>query len=79
MGMFDWILAPKIKCPKCSEILDGFQSKDGPCELEQLEYEKVENFYTSCQSCGSWISFKKKEVDELDPIPNYTMTHREKF
>ena len=54
MGMFDWINY-EAPCPKCGEILNGWQSKDGACLLEQLEPSDVMNFYQSCPKCESWV------------------------
>jgi hypothetical protein len=34
MGMFDWFKPdPPIQCPQCSRPVEGFQGKDGPCNL----------------------------------------------
>ena len=58
MGMYDSINL-EMNCPKCGgEYLD-FQSKDGDCSLSTLEPYEVEEFYTGCDDCGSWITFKR--------------------
>ena len=58
MGMFDWVKYDEGKCPKCGEALSGWQSKDGPCVLAELEPWQVDNFYTSCDNCGQWVNAK---------------------
>ena len=68
MGMFDDIKF-EINCPKCGERVTGFQSKDGPCRLLTLEYWEVDNFYSSCNKCGAWIDFTRKEIPPRQPIP----------
>ena len=59
MGMFDQVEVPPAynKCPFCDAELSDWQSKDGPCELKLLQYYEVDQFYTSCDSCSSWIQY----------------------
>lgn len=73
MGMFDWVDF-KMRCPRCGEEVDGFQSKDGPLTLalvnvgtqratedhytcEVGDEFTIENYYASCDECGTWIEF----------------------
>lgn len=63
MGMFDYIKL-EVKCPKCKAKVDGFQSKDGGCFLDTLDYWEVDNFYSSCNKCGTWIEY------DLHPATN---------
>ena len=72
MGMFDWINF-EMKCPVCGNEVKGFQSKRAVCELEDLEFWQVDNFYSSCEKCGAWIEFdlkvetrKKFTLDDYD-------------
>ena len=55
MGMFDYIKF-EAPCPKCGNIMDDFQSKDGPCNLETLEPWQVDHFYASCNKCKAWVT-----------------------
>lgn len=48
------------KCPHCGNIIDDFQSKDGPCAMFMLDYWDVKNFYSSCNKCGTSIEYTKK-------------------
>lgn len=42
MGMFDDVINDgNIICPGCSNELEGLQSKDGECELQELTIEEV--------------------------------------
>ena len=61
--MFDWVNY-EMKCPKCKTKIDGFQSKDGECCLSMLEVGDVANFYSSCDTCNTWIEFQldKKNI-----------------
>lgn len=65
MGMFDSIVPSEehVPCPKCGAHLSGFQSKDGPCELKELKPYEVDNFYTGCSECGTWVEFDKVDLD----------------
>ena len=56
MGMFDYVNYECI-CPECGSDVIGFQSKDGECYLNHLNPLSVDNFYTSCDGCDSWIEF----------------------
>lgn len=60
MGMFDYIKL-EIKCPICEKKVSGFQSKDGTCLMNELEFWEVNNFYSSCSYCSSWIEFNIKQ------------------
>lgn len=73
MGMFDWIHFD-IKCPNCGKVVDSFQSKDGNCKMELLEYWEVDNFYAMCD-CGNWIEYtlKNKYHRSYLPIEAYDM------
>ena len=60
MGMFDWINI-KLPCPKCGREIEGFQSKDGECLLDCLEFWKVDNFYSHCDYCGTIVDYTLNE------------------
>lgn len=65
MGMFDHIDF-SCPCPFCEKEVSGFQSKDGPCQLETLKPWEVTNFYAGCRHCKSWIEFIR---DSSEPLP----------
>jgi len=53
--MFDNIKY-EADCPECgTRVIVGWQSKDGPCDLETLRPEQVRGFYTSCPKCKAWL------------------------
>jgi len=54
--MFDYIKF-ETKCPNCKTKVDDFQSKDGACMLSELNFWEVDNFYTSCNKCETWIEY----------------------
>ncbi len=58
MGMFDYVHF-EMNCPECGAIVNGFQSKDGDCDLEFIEPDGLDSFYSYCNSCKSWIEFNK--------------------
>lgn len=58
MGMFDTVLVP---CPKCGEEME-FQSKSGPCQLEEYKLGAVPaeilagaSIHTETCSCGARV------------------------
>ena len=59
MGMFDYVNF-ECDCPKCGERVTGFQSKDRDCELGRLEISEVDNFYTKCEGCHTWVEFQRR-------------------
>jgi transcription elongation factor Elf1 len=71
MGMFDYINY-EMNCPQCGEKVNGFQSKDGPCALETLDFRQVNNFYASCDNCGHWIEFNFVNITTRN-IDDYEM------
>ena len=75
MGMFDNIKF-KTKCPNCGNEVDDFQSKDGGCNLNTLNYWDVDNFYSSCDKCGTWIEYTLNKKRPKIPIKNYIRTMR---
>jgi hypothetical protein len=59
MGMFDDIIGHEEPCPRCGATVKGWQSKSGPCELRELHFSMVWNFYTNCDKCGLWIEYDR--------------------
>ena len=55
MGMFDNV-EYVCDCPNCGGLVQGFQSKDGPCEMKVLKPADVGYMYTSCENCQTWIA-----------------------
>lgn len=81
MGMFDYVSAPIIKCRKCGSELAAhtWQSKDGPCELKELPFWQVRNFYQMCHNevggkkCGEWHEYVLREPALPRPIEDYDL------
>lgn len=73
MSMFDHINF-EIECPTCEKMVTDFQSKDSRRTLYRLDYWEVDNFYSSCDYCGTWIEFNRKTPRPYMPIENYVMT-----
>jgi hypothetical protein len=76
MGMFDYVKF-SCKCPNCGEEISGFQSKDSSCLMDEIEFNQVDNFYTSCGKCGAWIEFFLKERPKYT-IKDYECMFRER-
>jgi len=56
MGMFDNIKF-RMACPVCGRTMSNFQSKGGDCLMNMLSPKDVENFYSSCDTCNTWVEF----------------------
>lgn len=76
MGMYDGVRTPDIECPVCGELVAGFQSKDGRCMLSEVNYWEVNNFYTHCPICGTWIEFYRRTSHQEIPLNDYEMMFR---
>ena len=72
MGMYDYV-DYTMPCPTCGNKVDGFQSKDGECLLSKLGIGEVDNFYTFCRTCGTWIEFNRK-IKRISDISDFEMT-----
>ena len=72
MGMFDSIKDFKVKCPNCGVVVGNFQSKDGECMLNLVDYWTVNHFYSSCGNCNTWIEYTLKRPRGKIPIKDYT-------
>ncbi len=72
MGIFDYINF-EMPCPKCGNMIDGFQSKDRDCSLSTYNFWQVNHFHALCASCGKWIEVNRK--NHVVPITDYEMTH----
>jgi len=76
MGMFD-IIDYECKCPVCDNTVTGFQSKDGECLLLHLIPEEVDNFYSGCDVCKTWITFSRIKIK--NNIKNKYKTRKTRF
>ena len=80
MGMFDWIkVEPEQFCRECEAPLSGWQSKDGDCILETLNYWEVDCFYTCCDECHAWHEFSLKYPRDHHPLSDYELKVRERL
>lgn len=69
MGMYDFVRVPAAlcKCSSCGGTLKNWQSKDRECQLGEVQWWEVDNFYTHCDNCGNWVEYFRKEPS---PIPD---------
>lgn len=67
MGMFNYVNF-EMQCPKCSEAVRGFQTKDGDGSMNLVEIEAVMTMYSTCE-CGRWIELSRvlPPVDAVIP------------
>ena len=75
--MFDWIKF-KCKCPKCKKEMNDFQSKDGECLMNKLDWRMVDNFYAICSNCETWVEFNYKgSLKKKRKLGDYQMIMKE--
>ena len=60
MGIYDDVKF-EMECPNCKNKVNDFQSKDGACRMHTLDFWEVNNFYSSCPHCNTWIEFTIKQ------------------
>ena len=81
MGMFDYI-EHSYTCD-CGNVVDDFQSKDGPCQLLTLTPLQVNNFYSNCDKCHTRLNFSRytalsdTEIPEFGRMEDYRLERRE--
>ena len=63
MGMYDEINVD-IKCPKCGANDVTWQSKNYMCNLDTIDPDKVQEFYTHCDKCDTFITYRRGEKKE---------------
>jgi len=79
MGMYDKItVPPETACIECGYPISGFQSKDGPCLLKTLDYTQVDQFYSSCDNCGHWNEYIRKEPLPRVPFSDFEIVPKRK-
>ena len=66
MGCFDWVNF-EMDCPKCGELVDGFQSKSAECNLGTVDPTAVANMYSCCPKCKNWIELAREPIPPVEP------------
>jgi rubrerythrin len=74
MGCYDNIKFEDV-CPKCKAKVRGFQSKSNYCLLANLEFWEVDNFYATCEKCGTHIEYTRNKNSKRCPITEYTKVY----
>lgn len=72
MGMFDYVHF-EMDCPTCGAKVGTFQSKDASCNLDILEPDRLQHFYSDCRECKAWIEFFKPPPDPF-PLRDTSLT-----
>ena len=67
MGMYDEINVD-IKCPKCGANEMDWQSKDYMCGLDMIDPDKVQKFYTHCDKCDTFITYRRGTENDEEVI-----------
>lgn len=63
MGLFNIVIFP-IKCPRCGNAINDFQTKDDSRDtlfMEIVDFRTVREFHTFCTECNTWISVELGE------------------
>ena len=63
MGLFNYVDAPVgLRCPECGAALGTkFQTKDGDCCMEHVDFKSVYEFHTICE-CGGFVVYRRKNA-----------------
>lgn len=67
MGMYNHVRY-ECDCPMCGKNVDGFQTKDGDCQLEFFDPHQANNFYSDCRNCGAWIELSRNHDGRFTKI-----------
>lgn len=82
MGLYNTVNDFSIPCPNCGKLLEDFQSKCGESCMNLVSTKEIDNFYTMCDTCRTWVEFdrkkdapkkKKRELLPNDPIEYFQM------
>ena len=73
MGMFDYVNV-SMQCPSCGKENKSFQSKEEGCNLDLIEPDRLECFYSYCK-CGAWLEFSRTRPEQ--PLPRERPRTRE--
>ncbi|MDH3424254.1 MAG: hypothetical protein OEN00_14775 [Gemmatimonadota bacterium] len=57
MGMYDDVDFT-VKCPHCATLVTGFQTKDRDCTLELISPVGLDEFYSECDHCKTWLIYR---------------------
>jgi len=55
MGIFNTIMNFTLSCPVCGHEISEFQTKDNDPSLSFVTFDSVDNFYSICDGCNSFI------------------------
>jgi len=72
MGMYDNVNF-EMDCPICGERVDDFQTRDGDCLLKTLSPCDVDNFYSCCRKCNSFIDIQQRGNKHICIVSPYDM------
>lgn len=72
MGLYNTVNF-QINCTYCGFLLKTFQTKEGSCDFSVVNFSTVNNFYTICPNCGSFIEFYYFPESKERDISNYKM------
>lgn len=76
MGLYNMVNF-STKCPKCGEPITDFQTKDGDLNCRTVDFFEVDNFYSSCDKCGTILEYTlKPEIRKLITIDYYDLEIR---
>lgn len=71
MSRFDLVKFERL-CPGCGIKIDFWQTKDGLCEFETVQFWDVDYFYSLCSKCGVFIEYRlRAEVRKKFKLGDY--------
>lgn len=64
MNKFDYVNVV-IACPKCGNAVSEFRSTEFLCNEDRIDPTFVDNFYSSCATCGNLIEFDRSPFPKM--------------
>jgi hypothetical protein len=62
-----------MRCPVCRRKITDWQTKDEDAFGDEVEFTEVNNFYSSCDSCGLWFEFDYPERKRQRKVDDYEL------
>jgi MinD superfamily P-loop ATPase len=75
MRKYDFIKVDEdVECPVCGQLLDGYETKEGPGSYILLDFRDVDKFCSRCGMCNTLIEFELNQGEEVKSRKELTIS-----
>jgi C4-type Zn-finger protein len=72
MGLYNYVNF-ETTCPVCQAMIKQFQTKEGECNMDMVDFNQVNNFYAICPNCQTFVEFYYSPENKERTIEDYKM------